>query len=384
MSNVDIGLIVLAVIAWAAVGGVRALVRQFGRDRIFAGVTPGQLPGPNQPRQIERVKGGQEYSGEVAVQFQPPRGLTPGLVGTIVDGKAEMRDVTATILDLAVRKYVRITPVDTPVQGRKDWVITRLPDSARRPSDQPLLGFERRLLTDLFVYGEQVRMSELGGRFGRTMHEVREDLYRSVQELGWYERHPQDRGGCLGTLAVIAGIVGGVMFGLAGGSIYSVIAGIGLVGAGFALGDALKWRTPRTALGTAVQVQTLGFKKYLETAEADQIRFEEAADIFSRYLPYAIVFGVADHWAKVFGDVARRAEAVGYDMPMYIDWFDGLYLAMVVDDLIIGGADGFGLLDMADGFDLLELGSGAVDGLGDFAGSIGDFVDGIDLDFFDF
>ena len=56
--------------------------------------------------------------------------------------------------------------------------------------------------------------------------------------------------------------------------------------------------------------QTLGFKQYLETAEADQLRWEEGEDIFSRYLPYAIAFDCADRWAKVFADLVARGEPV--------------------------------------------------------------------------
>ncbi|MCT1459001.1 DUF2207 domain-containing protein [Aestuariimicrobium sp. p3-SID1156] len=403
MSNVEVGLLVLAVLIWAVVGGVHLLTRQFGRDRIFRGVTPGQLPGPSASTEVERVKGGREYRGEVAVQFHPPRGLTPGLVGTVVDGRAEMRDVTATILDLAVRKYLRITPVEqgpsAPAGGRprqqmgqrpgqqgKDWLITLLRDPEHpAPGERPLLPFEQRLVTALFSRRPEVRMSELGSRFGTAMHAAQNDLYDAVQRLGWYSGHPQSRGGCLGVVAVIAGILGGVMFwGAGGGSIWSAISGILVAGAGFSLANALKWRTPRTAEGTAVQIQTLGFKKYLETAEADQIKFEEAADIFSRYLPYAIVFGVADHWAKVFGEVAARAQLQGVEMPLVLDWFDGLYLGMLVDDLLFDAVDGMGMLDMVDGFDLMSLGGDAVGGLGEIAGNLGDFVGGLDFGDFDF
>ena len=60
----------------------------------------------------------------------------------------------------------------------------------------------------------------------------------------------------------------------------------------------------------------MGFKQYLETAEADQIRFEEASAVFSRYLPYAIVFGVADRWARTFQKVAEAATAAGQPLLM--------------------------------------------------------------------
>ena len=64
----------------------------------------------------------------------------------------------------------------------------------------------------------------------------------------------------------------------------------------------------RTARGTAVlDAGARASGSTSATAEADQLRFEEGADIFSRYLPYAIVFGEADRWVRVFGPLAAGA-----------------------------------------------------------------------------
>ena len=46
--------------------------------------------------------------GPVAVQYTPPEGLSPAESGTLVDEMAAMRDITATIVDLAVRGYIVI------------------------------------------------------------------------------------------------------------------------------------------------------------------------------------------------------------------------------------------------------------------------------------
>ena len=124
----------------------------------------------------------------------------------------------------------------------------------------------------------------------------------------------------------------------------------------------------------------MGFKKYLETAEADQIKFEEAADIFSRYLPYAIAFGVADHWAKVFGDVATRARAEGYVGDGFaFGWLDAWFLTSMMDStfdsLIFADAFGSGDFSFVDGIG--ELAGGLGDMSGDFAGGIGDAISGI-------
>ena len=44
-------------------------------------------------------------------------------------------------------------------------------------------------------------------------------------------------------------------------------------------------RGQRTAEGRAICDQVEGFRTYLATAEADQLKFEEGEDIFSKYLP---------------------------------------------------------------------------------------------------
>ncbi len=127
----------------------------------------------------------------------------------------------------------------------------------------------------------------------------------------------------LGAVLVIAGAVLALVLALT--------VGWGLVGVAVALVGVLTLllahRMPaRTADGTAVLAQALGFKTYLETAEADQLRFEEGEDIFSRYLPYAIAFGVAEHWAKVFADLAAQGRWVP-EPTWYVGAHYGLFAA---------------------------------------------------------
>ena len=54
------------------------------------------------------TRGRDPRTGPVAVQYAPPEGMTPAEAGTLVDEQAAMRDITATIVDLAVRGYIVI------------------------------------------------------------------------------------------------------------------------------------------------------------------------------------------------------------------------------------------------------------------------------------
>ncbi len=391
MTPTELGLLTLAVLAWAVVGVLNVVGKAWHHDEMFADVTPGVIPPHPQSAPRHRLKGlTVEYDGEIAVAFSPPKGLTPGLVGTVVDGKVDSRDLTATLVDLAVRGHLTIQAVDAdqqPSEARRhyarrpggeekpgtDWVLTRNAEHAY----DTLTPTERRLLDGVFHGGPTVRMTQLDRDSLQALRETEVDLYRQVVERRWYPRHPQQKGGA-GCAIIGAGGFLAVLFVLVRHTWPGILAGVLVLGAAIVASRVLRGRTPRTAEGSAVRIQALGFKKYLQTAEASQFTFEEAAGIFSRYLPYAMVFGVAQHWAKVFGDVARTARADGLTLGYDLSWFDlAAWQAVdgVTDLLWWDSLDGN--LDLLDG--VAGLGEGLVGGLGEFATGVGDFMGSLDF-----
>lgn len=382
----EIGYLAIAVVVGAVLFGVGAIANRFFHDRIFVGLTPGLTPALGTTVPVAKVQPGREYSGEVAVAFSPPRGLKPGLVGTIVDGEAEMRDITATIVDLAVRGWLRIETVDQqpervadPKRKARDWRVT---PQHPVPANDRLDPFESRLLESLLSMpgaAEGVLMSAWTRARSGEIRGLQNDLYQQTVANGWYDNDPRSTsGGCLRTIGIVLLIGYCLLMFVSVFSLWTILAAAILVVAASFAGRRLKVRTPRTALGTAAMIQSLGFKKYLATAEAEQFSFEEAAGIFSRYLPYALVFGVADHWAKVFGDVAQASHDVGgpelLDTLIWMDFTSDLAfggLSMLTD----GGLDGlFDISDLADGL------GGVAEGVGGFVEGVGDFISDLDFD----
>jgi len=294
-----------------------------GRDEQYAGLTPGLSPveGASEP-----VTHGQK--GPVAVQFAPPKGVRPGLVGTIIDEQANTIDVSATVVDLAVNGYLTIEEVQSGgVFKRADWQLTKMV-----PPEPPeaLLPFEETLLAGIFADSNPVLLSGLKNKFHSTLTTVQSQMYAEVTRRGWFRKPPdQARRGwtTLGLLVMGGGLASGWFLGFQsadtdriGGLSLVIPSGIVLAG-GLLIAGAIIYllgqrMAAKTADGSAVLAQSLGFKQYLVTAEARQIRFEEAQDIFSRYLPYAIVFGVADRWAGTFSEVAEAATAAGQSIGM--------------------------------------------------------------------
>jgi len=316
-----------------AAGVMGVLVATRGRDEWYAGVTPGLAPGSADavapgtvppPPPAPTLRGRRP---EIAVQFNPPPGVQPGMVGTIIDESADTIDVSATVMDLAVRGFLRIEEIQSGTMfSRTDWRLVQLPP----PPGQTLRPYEATVLEGLFAEGSDVKLSDLKYKFNTTLNLAIRQMYTEVVERGWFRRSPlRQRAGwqALGFLLIGAGAVscfylgvvtraidrtGGFGVGIPSG----VVLGLGLIVAGLIFRILGKRMAAKTAAGSAVYAQSLGFRKYLETAEADQIRFEEASAIFSRYLPYAIVFGVADRWAGTFQKVAEAAAAAGSPIVM--------------------------------------------------------------------
>jgi uncharacterized membrane protein len=81
---------------------------------------------------------------------------------------------------------------------------------------------------------------------------------------------------------------------------------IPLVLAGLVLAALAPSMPRRTATGSESLRRVLGFRLYVSTAEKHQHEFNEQENIFARYLPYAIVFGCVDKWAKAFEGLEDR------------------------------------------------------------------------------
>ena len=291
------------VLALAGVVGVAAVARRRGRDQAYLGLTPGLAPttadgaGAVGPRR----------KSVVAVQFTPPPDVLPGEMGTLTDERADHRDITATIIDLAVRGYLRIEEIEK-TKGKPDWRLVR--DLDREWDD--LRPFERTLLRGIFTTsGEQKKLSKLGSRFAEAVDDAQDQLYEEMVDRGWFRRSPAAvRGTWIGwgLVLLVAGLVATVLLGVLAGV---ALLGVPLVLIGIALLIAARTAPARTAEGSAVLAQSLGFKQYIETAEANQLKFEAGEDIFSRYLPYAMAFGLESRWVGIFAELAKQ----GADLP---------------------------------------------------------------------
>jgi uncharacterized membrane protein YgcG len=257
-----------------------------------------------------RRRGRDPKLGPVTTRYEPPDAMTPAEVGTLVDGKPDMRDITATIVDLAVRGYLHITESESGgVFGffsSKDYTF-----ALKKPREEwsGLKTHERDLLDAMFGTGDEVRLADLKNTFYKHLPGLRDGLYSGLVSGGFYKARP-DRV----RLAYIAGgIAAGVAIGLVSASIMGALgmqpgAGIiaGVLSAAVIIGFGI-FMPARTIRGTRGLESILGFQEFLSRVEADRLqRMVKTPEMFEKFLPFAMALGVEDNWARAFEGIYRE------------------------------------------------------------------------------
>jgi uncharacterized membrane protein YgcG len=294
------GLLLAAVLAWFA-----RVVWRTGRDRRWVGSEVDIAFGnPHEEEQavplLERHR--------PPVEFVPPDRIRPGQVGTLIDEVAHPLDVTATIIDLAVRGYLRIE--ELPATGlfvrKPDWRLVRLRDAAG------LLPYEKALFDALFEDGPKVEVSELRGHFAHHLLQAQQQLYLDVKRQGWFTDRPDHVREHWRGIGVMVLVVGVILVALAAWKTSLGIVAIPVVVGGILLIAGARWMPHRTAKGTGMLRRVLGFRRFIEESEAERAQFAERQHLFSEYLPYAVVFGATDKWAKAFAGLGETLPELGW------------------------------------------------------------------------
>jgi uncharacterized membrane protein YgcG len=277
-----------------------------GRDRRFVGSPVDQVLG-TPSGESESVPFG-EGGAEAPVEFAPPDDIRPGQVGTVVDERANVIDVTATIVDLAGRGYLVIHELpDTGLFSKTDWRLVRT-----ELGTTDLLRYEELLLESLFRDGPEVTVSELKTVFAQRLHRVEEALYEDAMKQQWFRTRPdrvRTRWAGRGVFLLVAGAA--LTFVLARWTHWGIV-GIPVIIGGIALALLASAMPARTAKGTAIVRRIRGFRRVIATAETHMSRWAEQENVFTRFLPYAIVFGLTDKWAKAFQDLGIQPDTASW------------------------------------------------------------------------
>ncbi|MBB6173876.1 hypothetical protein HNR23_003936 [Nocardiopsis mwathae] len=301
---------IFGVLLVVLVGGLITLIRIRGRDE--RAVRVHAAAGDHAPLQ----PGVGEPGG---VRFHPPDDVHPGQIGTLIDEQVNVVDLTATVVDLAVRGHLTIRELPHAQFSPVDWRLEQNP----APADDALLPYERKLLDALFHQWHQVKLSELGrSGFADRLTDVRDELYRDMVRLKWFANRPNVERSSWATVGIGLTAAGVVLTVLLAIFTTAAFTGLAVVIAGAAVTVGAQYMPAKTALGSTVYAHTLGFRAYLLGADTGGVPPGQRVRLFSRYLPYAMIFDNVERWAGILAS-AGTEEMQGDALPWYVgpdDW----------------------------------------------------------------
>ena len=259
-----------------------------------------------------------EGPAAVMVRYEPPEGVSAGELGALVDETVDLRDITATLVDLAVRGYIVIR-----VEARESMLgLARRNETIFERTDKDasdLLEHEARLYRALFDSGDVVDTSDLKAKFYVHLPGIRDAIYDRLVANKHFEAHPgtvRQRYVGLGILTALVVVGIGLLWAKSRGLIFPNALTVpilsGLVSAVLFLLFA-RSMPRRTESGVRLRHWALGFEEFVDRVEGEQLEHDRARNVFETLLPYALALGIASRWAKRFEGL--------YDQPPA--WFQG-------------------------------------------------------------
>ncbi len=267
-------------------------------------------------------------------EFGIPDNITPIQMGMVLGhGKWKNTFLTATIVDLAVRKFITIEQTENKgiILGGKDIVLKKNTENYDLNKVTPT---EKAILDALFqemdfntakqvmknlssgIFGKSfkkiiaksgmlseeevtkekdtVKLSSLKNSFSLKLSGIIESATEEASSKGWVIKAGNKYAVSFmstGAIFIWASVWAGAFF-QSWQMFFSVILS-GIILILFAI-----FMPKRTQAGVDLLFKIKGFELYMKTAENYRQQFYEKENIFDKFLPYAIVFGIAELWAK--------------------------------------------------------------------------------------
>lgn len=258
---------------------------------------------------------GRDAPSPLSVDYlsEPPSNLPAAIAGTLLDERVEIRDIVASLLDLAQRGAIRIEEETSSgilglVTNREFVFHLENPDLATYPHEKHLL--ER-------LFGKQYerknrRLEDLRNNFYATLPVLQRMLYDEVVNQGYFNQNPErvrSRWQGLAFLGLLVAAGAGACLFVLFAADYSLVVICPAVGLLIGMLSLLlvSYHMPRkTATGTEETAKWRAFKKYLQNIE-DYSDLESIKDKFAQYLPYATAFGLEQRFIRLFSAVDTPA-----------------------------------------------------------------------------
>ncbi len=210
--------------------------------------------------------------------------LSPAETGALIDEYAGPHEISALLIDLAQRGYLKIVE-----KGKNDFELVKKKEFN---GDNSLKNFERTLLSDLFSSKHTLRLKD--AKLYETVAEVQKKMYESLVKEGFFPKDPQKIRNFYNGIIAAASITFNFLL-----LLMAAIFG--------------RLMPRKTMEGVHAANEARSLKNFL-TSQERQLEFQAKNQMmFEKLLPFAVAFGVEKIWAERFKDIAMKAP----------DWYVG-------------------------------------------------------------
>lgn len=250
----------------------------------------------------------------VITQYDPPVGLSPIEVGTIINRQVDGNDISANIMNLVVLGYIKI---DYSTDFT-DLIFTKIKDSKDLidPADQEVFKL-------LFVYGNTINLhtlKNLGQSLTSSINIIIERTEDYLCSKGYLYSYAKSR--FKKSFEVPLMIVSVASFFATFFSAFFILFTpekltdllvyhrgylIFIISVIIFIGTSHVYRRMKNVLtkkGIETYAHILGFKVFLEKTEKDRLDFFNSPgnkpEVIEKFLPYAMVLHVENKWSKLF------------------------------------------------------------------------------------
>ena len=238
----------------------------------------------------------------ITTEFYPPKGISPGICGYIIDDRLDKRDLTALVPYWGGGGYLQVKETEKSgllgLTKSKEYEFIKLKDL-----HDDAMSFEKTLFNGIFATGNNVMLSSLKNVLYTSMNNAKKELEAEVNKGEYYTKNSRGLGGCLLVIGIaLAGYGGFKLFKYWG---FGIWMNLSLVISGIIIAIFAAYMAKKTTKGNELYQKLAGFKEFIQKVEKPRLEqfLKEDEHYFDKVLPFAIVFDVADKWKDKLKDM---------------------------------------------------------------------------------
>ena len=238
-----------------------------------------------------------EVNKSIMSEYDAPGNLSPIELGMLMkNGRFDNKLITAEMIYFATRGLMSIKETHEKILffDSKDYEFTK---NNNPEIEDKLNEAQKLIMRGIFKGLEGACLSGLKDSFYTNIKEIKKAVEKSLKNKDLIAPAGLHIGNVFRVISLIGAWLTFSAFG------YSVI-----LGSSFALAALCFFlfsfiMPKRTQKGAELNWEIKGFKMFMETVDKDRAAFYEKENIFEKFLPFAIVFGITGIWIKKMKEI---------------------------------------------------------------------------------